>query len=179
MEHCWACCVGPLLVLGVVLVLTDRLDLLLSSLGLPVASGMSSPGMTTVGSLFVPSSGSGRKATYKMPLHSSLSASFILRTSVTQLAGDALGFIFGVGYIAFLLAFLNLLSLISWPKSLSMLLVICDIKISSCISFLNILSLSPDSCASLCLRNTLHTLQIGLCSGLVYLKVCDMTDTCP
>ena len=113
--HCCACCAGPLLVLGAVLVLTDRLDLLPSSLGLPVASGMASPGMTTLGSLLAPSSGSGRKATCEMPLHSSLSPFFILHISTTEPAGDAQGFIFAMGYIAFLLALLNLLSLVRWP----------------------------------------------------------------
>ena len=132
--------------------LTDRLDLLPSSLGLPVVSGMSSPGMTTLGPLLAPSSGSGRKAICMMPLHSSLSPLFMLRIYCAELAGDNLGFILGIGYNAFLSAFLNLLSLCMWPKSLSMLLDILCIKIFLCISFLNILSLSPYSCVFSCLR---------------------------
>ena len=107
--HCCACCVSPLLVLGVVLVLIDRLDLLPSSLGLPVASGMPSPGVTTVGSLFAPFSGSCRKATCEMPLHSSLSAFFILHISATEPAGDALEFIFWGGVHCFLVGLSELI----------------------------------------------------------------------
>ena len=150
--HGCAPCVGPLLVLGAVLVLTDRLDLLSSSLRLPVASGMSSPGMTILGPLLAPSSGSGRKAICTMFLLSSLSPSFMLRISCADLGGANLGFILGMGYSIFLLAFLNLLSLCMWPNSLSMLVDILCIKVSSCISFLNISSLSPCSCAFSCLR---------------------------
>ena len=98
-------CVGPLLVL------TDRLDLLSSSLHLPGASGMSSPGMVILGFLLAPSSGSGRKVIYIMFLPSSLSPSFILWISCAETGGAILGFIFGVGYCIFLLAFLNLMFL--------------------------------------------------------------------
>ena len=93
-----------------------------------VVSGMSSPGVTTLGSLVAPSSGSGRKATCKMPLHLSWSASFILHISVTELTEDALGFIFGVGYITFLLPFLNLLSLISWPSIFPCYLILLTVQ---------------------------------------------------
>ena len=91
-------CVGPLLVLGVVLVLTDRLDLLSSSLRLPGMSGMSSPGMITLGPPLAPSSGSGRKAICIMFLPSSLSLSFMVQTSCADPGGANLGFILGMGY---------------------------------------------------------------------------------
>ena len=104
-------CVDLLLVLGAVLVLTDRLDLLSSSLRLPGASRMSSPGMTILGPPLAPSSGSGRKAICTMFLLSSLSLSFMLQISCAELGGANLGFILGTGYCLFLLAFLNLMSL--------------------------------------------------------------------
>ena len=80
-------CVSPLFVLGAVLVLTDRLDLLSSSLRLPGASGMSSSGMIILGPPLAPSSGSGRKAICTMFLLSSLSPSFMLRISCAELGG--------------------------------------------------------------------------------------------
>ena len=80
-------CVSPLLVL-VVLVLTDRLDLLSSSLHLPGASGMSSPGMIILGP---PSSGSGRKVICIMFLPSSLSPSFMVQISCADPGGAILG----------------------------------------------------------------------------------------
>ena len=138
-------CVGPLLVL------TDRSDLLSSSLCLPGASGMSSSGMVILGPPLAPSSGSGRKANCIMFLHSSLSPSFILRISCAETGGAILGFIFGVGYCIFLLAFLNLMSLCMWANSLSMLLDSLCIRVSSCVSFLKTSSLSPCSCALSCL----------------------------
>ena len=138
-------CVGPLLVL------TDRLDLLSSSLRLPGASGMSSPGKVIVGPPLAPSSGSGRKAICIMFLPSSLSPSFILRISCAETGGAILGFIFGVGYCVFLLVFLNLMSLYIWANSLSMLLDSLCISVSSWVSFLKISSLSLCSCALSCL----------------------------
>ena len=107
--HGCAPCVGPLLVLGVVLVLTDRLDLLPSSLCLPVASGMSSPGMIILGPLLAPSSGSGRKAICTMFLLSSLSPSFMLRISCAELGGANLEFILGTGVQYFLVGLSELI----------------------------------------------------------------------
>ena len=145
-------CVGPLLVLGAVLVLTDRLDLLSSSLRLPGVSEMSSPGMIALVPPLAPSSGSGRKAICIMFLPLSLSPSFMVRISCAELGGANLGFILGTGYCIFLLAFLNLMSLCMWANSLSMLPDILCIKVASCISFLSISSLSPCNCALSCLR---------------------------
>ena len=106
--------------------LTDRLDLLSSSLHLPGASGMSSPGMIILRPPLAPSSGSGRKAICTMFLLSSLSPSFMLRISCAEPGGANLGFILGMGYCIFLLAFLNLMSLCMWASSLSMLLdILC------------------------------------------------------
>ena len=136
---------------GLLLVLIDRLDLLSSSLRLPGASGMSSPGKVVVGPLLAPSSGSGRKAICIMFLPSSLSPSFILWISCAETGGAILGFIFGVGYCVFLLVFLNLMSLCMWAYSLSMLLDSLCISVSSCISFFKISSLSPCNCALSCL----------------------------
>ena len=136
---------------GLLLVLADRLDLLSSSLRLPGASGMSSPGMIILEPLLVPSSGLGRKAICIMFLHSSLSLSFMVWISCADPGGANLGFILGTGYCIFLLAFLNLLSLCMWANSLSMLLDILCIKVPSCISFLSISSLSPCNCALSCL----------------------------
>ena len=150
--HGCAPCVGPLLVVGAVLVLTDRLDLLSSSLRLPGVSGMSSPGIITLGPSLAPSSGSGKKAICIMFLPSSLSPSFMVRISCADPGGANLGFILGMRYYIFLLAFPNLMSLCMWPNSLSMLVDILCIKVPSCISFLSISSLSPCNCALSCLR---------------------------
>ena len=144
-------CMTWLCVLCLPAVGVDRQDLLSSSLCLPGASGMSSPGMVILGPPLAPSSGSGRKANCIMFLHSSLSPSFILRISCAETGGAILGFIFGVRYYIFLLTFLNLMSLCMWANSLSMLLDSLCIRVSSCVSFIKISSLSPCSCALSCL----------------------------
>ena len=67
---------------GLLLVLTDRLDLLSSSLHLPGALGMSSPGMIILGPPLAPSSGSGQESNlhYVFCLHL-LSPSFMVQMS--------------------------------------------------------------------------------------------------
>ena len=79
-----------------VLVLTVMFGLLLSSLGLPVSSGMSSPSSSTM-VLLASSSDSGRKATCMMLLTSSSSADFMSCSCCVDVNDVALGFILGVG----------------------------------------------------------------------------------